>query len=142
MIKTIYCPSVDHIDEAEKLSEAYKLPILIGDNAQTVELEFNRDLVSVISIPERNVFTLSSKRIRKNLIQIFELNNEFIDLKNNNIELLVQTSDKELWLEPNLLHQHHVKYSHRNTDIGEYKVKLFVNKELFIEETYEVFDEC
>ena len=49
MSRLVYCPSENCLEEAEKLAKELKLPILVGDSSQTVNLNFDRTKVQIIN---------------------------------------------------------------------------------------------
>lgn len=50
-MRLVYCPSEDMLAEAEQLAKNCGVPIVIGDNAFTSNLDFDRSVVQVVSAP-------------------------------------------------------------------------------------------
>ena len=63
MSRIIYCPSSDLLDEAEKLAKELKLPILVGDSPQTVNLNFDKSKVQTINTGTYNVFESNEQSV-------------------------------------------------------------------------------
>ena len=58
MDRVIYCPSEEMLPEAERLSRLHLLPILLGENERTIDLEFDRSKPIPLTIPVSHFFAL------------------------------------------------------------------------------------
>ena len=81
MERLIYCPSDDKIEEAIKLSKNNSLQILVGDNFYTKDLIFDRNIVSVIKIPQKKTVNYI-EYVTQHLHQNIEYINEYVEIKN------------------------------------------------------------
>lgn len=115
MQRYVYCPSEDFLDEASNLSKEVSLPIMVGDNAYSDNLIFDRSKVSVIKIPEKQNIFIGNATIKVGFHQSIKYTNEHKLLKNN-IELYI--NGKKV---PSLYEEMHVaKFNYLCTEIGEH----------------------
>lgn len=63
MSRIVYCPSNDFLGEAEKLAKDLKLPILVGDSPQTINLNFDKTKVQIINTNLHTVFETINKAV-------------------------------------------------------------------------------
>ena len=54
-MRLIYCPSESLLNQAEKLAKSCNLPIVIGENEFTKQLDFDRSIVQVVSGHDRDM---------------------------------------------------------------------------------------
>lgn len=124
MYRVIYCPNQDFLDTATLLSKDNNLSILIGDNDYTKNLSFNRDIVSIIKIPEhKEINTLQN--VKKDFHQIIIYINEFLNIKDK-IKLYINDIEiKSLYEE-----SHNAKFLYLCKDIGEKDCKILINNQV------------
>lgn len=132
MNRVIYCPSDELIDIASSVSKLNHLPILVGDNDYTKELKFNRDIVSVISIPEYKG-CICLENVKLGFHQDIRYRNEFTVIKNN-IKLFINEKEVKSSYEET----HSAKFVYLCTKSGSYQCKIFINDEIEEEFTFVV----
>ena len=124
MDRIIYCPSDYFIEEATSLSAKNYLPIIIGDNSHTENLIFDREKVSVVSIPvHKGCMLLDS--VKKGFHQNIKYKNEFLIIKNK-VKLFI--NDKPI---KSMYEESHVaKFVFVCEEIGNYYCKIVVDQEI------------
>lgn len=88
MQRLIYCPLNQGTEEADILAQQSGLPILIGDNSYTEQLDFDRNITQVLNIPEYKELRFLYDSINQGYHQVIYYLNEYAILKNN-IELYI-----------------------------------------------------
>jgi len=53
-MRLVYCPTEEMLEEAELLAKTCGVPIVVGDNAFTSSLDFDRTIVQIVSSPEKD----------------------------------------------------------------------------------------
>jgi len=51
MERVVFCPSDEHLAEAEEMGELWRVPVQVGDSARTSVLKFDRSVVGILNIP-------------------------------------------------------------------------------------------
>jgi len=51
MERVVFCPSDEHLAEAEEMGELWCVPVQVGDSARTSILKFDRSVVGILNIP-------------------------------------------------------------------------------------------
>ena len=51
MGRVVFCPSDEHLAEAEEMAVLWRVPVQHGDSALTSTLEFDRTAVGIVNIP-------------------------------------------------------------------------------------------
>lgn len=124
MNRMIYCPNEGMLEKAISMSKINLLPILIGDNEHTRKINFNRDDVCSISVPEYKGYDILTS-VSVGFHQNVKYCNEFRILKNN-IKLLVNNNQiKSLYQE-----KHFAKFIFKCEKSGNYECKILVNDEI------------
>jgi hypothetical protein len=128
MQRIIFCPNESLLDEARILSKKNGLPIVIGDNESTNEIDFDRATVAVVLIPERDEIFFNP-HVKRGLHQIIIYNNEFvtsdnIDIKIKNLNLIEVYKEK-----------YRSKYAAPCTEVGKYFGEVYKNS--ILERTFE-----
>jgi hypothetical protein len=121
MDRVIYCPSDDFLEEASTLSSKNYLQIIIGDNSHTESLIFDREKVSVVSIPVYRGYTLLGN-VKKGFHQSLNYKNEFIIIKNK-IQLFVNNKI----IKPMYEESHVAKFIFICEEIGDYSCRIVVD---------------
>lgn len=128
MQRIIFCPNESLLDEARILSKKNGLPIVIGDNESTSEIDFNRSIVTVVLIPERDEISFNP-RVKRGMHQIIIYNNEFVT--SNNIDIKI----KNLNLIEVYKEKYRSKYAVLCIESGEYVGEVYKNS--ILERTFE-----
>ena len=134
MIRSIYCPSLDKFDEAHTLATKAQLQILIGDSELTKKLEFDRNRVCIISIPNEHCLVLHQPTVQPNMAQVIEYINDFCDLTKS--KMVVYVDDNIV--NPQIIEKHKSRYLYRTPVHGNHRVRIFVDDIVTAEEEYEV----
>ena len=117
MDRVIYCPDETHLEEAQKLSRLHLVPILIGDNERTSELNFDRSKPIPLSIPVHHYCTLTPPQPLEDELFTFRYVNEFINFNDNFYFTLFRHIVKEpnghVRLIPSVLERHFAEFNVR-----------------------------
>jgi len=124
MRRVIYCPSESFLEEASSLARESHLPINIGSSQELDLLEFDREKVQIVLIPEINNISYL-KNVAKGLHQIVVLNNDYISFtKDINIYF------ENKYIRPNILENHYVRFFFPCNTVGEFEAVLSDKVEL------------
>ena len=121
MERLIYCPSDDKIEEAIKLSKNNSLQILVGDNFYTKDLIFDRNIVSVIKIPQKKTVNYI-EYVTQHLHQNIEYINEYVEIKNK-IKLFID----EIEVKPVYEESHRAKFIYLCDNLGVYNGCIMID---------------
>lgn len=127
MRRVVYCPTESDIEESTALAKMSHLPINIGEFEQSINLDFNRNIVQVLEIPEFKDVQYF-KEIKNGFHQKISYLNDFILFKKdchiiiNNIKYI-----------PTLIEQHRLKFIIKEEENGIKNAKI-INNESTIEE--------
>ena len=144
MIRSVYCPSEDFLEEAKVLAEKHSLPITVGRAESMNGLDFDETSVCIVHIPTIHIFDVSSPKLPVGLMQAFRYTCDYVDFKKeNNIPTLrVRYGDEfseEVIIQPSYLESHIAKYSHRFSSTGVHDVSVIINGEEYVKNyTFEV----
>lgn len=122
MRRYIYCPNDDSLDEATELAKKISIPILIGDNKDSKNIDFDRNSISVIKIPENRNISLLYDDVPVGFHQSIKYTNEFKDLKNNTKMIINDTLISPLYEE-----MHVIKYNYLCNEIGQYSCTIIID---------------
>jgi len=122
MRRYIYCPNDDLLDKATELAKKISIPILIGDNKDSKNIDFNRNFISVIKIPENRNISLLYNDVPVGFHQSIKYTNEFKDLKNNTKMIINDTLISPLYEE-----MHVIKYNYLCNEIGQYSCTIMID---------------
>ena len=124
MKRYIYCPDDNSLNEATELAKKIGIPILIGDNKDSKNINFDRSSVCVIKIPENKSISLLYNDVPAGFHQSVKYTNEFKNLKNNTNMFINNILIKPLYEE-----MHVVKYNYLCDEIGQYSCTIMVDNE-------------
>lgn len=134
MERAIFCPDETKLQEAEILAKKYNLPIIIGLNKHIKNLDFNKTLTQVLSIPKKFEFFIYKQKIQIGFNQCIIFTDDFniiknkIKIFNNNEEVPI------LWQE-----QHRLKSAFPVKKEGINEVKVLFNGKVVGHGEYEVY---
>ncbi len=112
MRRSIYCPDNSLLEEAEKVSKFSNLPILIGDCQDSMNLQFDRTKVQVISIPDiYNLFY--EKNVKKNFHQVISYYNDY-----KYFTKYIHLNISGVKVKPHILEKHFVKFIYTTDKLG------------------------
>jgi hypothetical protein len=104
MRRVIYCPSEELLEEASSLAKDSHLPINMGSSEELDLLDFDRERVQIVLIPELNNINYI-KNVKKGFHQIVTINNDFITFtKNANIIF------ENNIIKPNVFEKHYLRF--------------------------------
>jgi hypothetical protein len=58
MERIVFCPSDEHLAEAEEMGSLWRVPVQVGDSAHTEALKFDRSKVGILNIPTNQFFDM------------------------------------------------------------------------------------
>jgi predicted nucleotide-binding protein (sugar kinase/HSP70/actin superfamily) len=122
MYRIVYSPSVDKQKEAEKLAKDSGLPIVIGDNEHTKNIDFDRQKVQILFVPKEKVFD-HPKTVKKLFACPIGYTNDWFHF---DCELECTAQLDEHFFKPiiSYMESHHVKYIARFPKAGVWKIIL------------------
>jgi len=127
MRRVIYCPTERDIEESILLAQTACLPINIGEFEESIDLEFDRDIVQVLTIPEiKNVEYL--EEVQNGFHQKINYLNDFISFKKN-CHIIINNK-KYI---PILVEEHRLKFIIKEDQSGIKNAEI-INNEITIEE--------
>lgn len=129
MRRVVYCPDESMLDKAIELSKTNFLPIQLGDSLGTTKLSFDRDVISVVEIPE----FIHYKKIQNVYVgfhQIVHYTNDFIDFD----DTLKISFNSTLFL-PVMTEKHNARFAFVCNDIGFFSADI-----MYRDEVMESFD--
>jgi hypothetical protein len=130
--RVIYCPDNSLIDEAIQLSKLNPLPIQVGDSDSTASLPFDKSIISVVSIPEKNnVFFVDT--VDAGLHQCIDYENEFIDM-GDDMAVVVD----EVTYAPVIREKHFCKFIFACNSPGRFTFSIVSGKEELENKEYDV----
>ena len=127
MRRVIYCPTQNDLSESNQLAKKNCLPINVGEFEESINLNFDRNIIQILEIPEiKNLSYL--REVEKGFHQKINYINDFITFNKNDI---VCINDKKYY--PFLLEKHRLRFIIEEQEIGSKNVKIF-NEERVVEE--------
>ena len=124
MERICYCPSEEHMEEAEKLAAPWGVHIHVGESDLTQSFEFDRDKPQILNLPTKQHFAISS-----GVLKPFEtLVCNYVDEDSivTNVRLAYDGTDGTTEITPILSGDPHFQsWRVRFTGVGEYKVRIF-----------------
>jgi hypothetical protein len=124
MNRVIYCPSNEFIEEASSLARKNYLQIIVGDNDHTQNLVFDREKVSVVSVPMYKGSVILTC-VKKGFHQNIKYKNEFCIIKNK-INLFVNDES----IKPLYEESHVAKFMYVCKEIGDYSCRIVVDQKI------------
>jgi hypothetical protein len=122
MNRIVYSPSIECQKQAEELAVEVGLPIIIGDNDHTKNLDFDRTKVQILFIPKEKVF--DHPKVTKKLFACpIGYANDWLNF-DHTFKCLIQIDD--LIIEPKLsyMENHFIRYIARFPKAGIWNVKI------------------
>jgi len=124
MRRVIYCPSETHIEEARFLAKDSHLPINIGSSEELDLLDFDREKVQIVLVPEFRNFNYL-KNVKKGFHQVVTFNNDFVTFTKS-INIFFENKI----IKPNILEKHHARFFFLCNNIGDFEVIISDGEEL------------
>lgn len=133
MRRVIYCPTEEFLSEANDLAKNSKLPINVGEFEELVNLDFDRDIVQVLEVPEKKQ-TSYLKEVKNGFHQKINYLNDFVVFDKN---FYILINDKKYF--PIIIEKHKLKFVIEETENGIKSAKIIRNKETIEEFEYNVY---
>lgn len=133
MRRVVYCPTESDIEESTTLAKMNYLPINIGEFEQSIDLDFDRNIVQVLEIPEFKDVQYF-KEIKNGFHQKINYLNDFI-LFDKNYYILINN----IAYFPILIEKHKIKFLIKETEIGAKNVKIIKGENTVEEFEYNVY---
>jgi|688.fasta_scaffold756391_2 hypothetical protein len=127
MQRLIYCPSNEKLDEASSLGKKLSLPIVVGESESISFINFDRDSVSVLIVPEKNQIRFI-ENVNHGLHQSVRYTNEFVDFDDTTM-----LKDGDLEIAPTIHEKHYCQFIYPCNSVGSRSFSVFVNG-VFLEE--------
>jgi hypothetical protein len=124
MERVIYCPNEAFIEESSLLSKKTNLPIIIGDNDSTENLEFDRSIPQVVEIPQKYILDYMFGPINVGFHQCILYVNEFYKMRGR-IELFINKES----IKSSYEETHKAKYLYYCSTIGEKICQIYIDGE-------------
>lgn len=110
------------LEEASAISKINFMQIQVGSSQSTNDLEFDRESVSVVEIPEFNYLEYK-KDIDIGLHQVLNYHNDFINIDNT----IIATVDSEE-ISPTITEKHYAKFIFPCNTPGEFTANVIFNE--------------
>lgn len=133
MRRVIYCPAEKLLSEANDLAKNSQLPINVGEFEELVNLDFDRNIVQVLEVPEIKQ-TSYLKEVKNGFHQKINYLNDFV-IFNKDFYILI--NNKKYF--PIIIEKHKLKFVIEETQIGVKSAKIIGNKETIEEFEYNVY---
>lgn len=128
----LYCPNEAMLEEATSIAKLNFMQIQVGDSGATEDLDFDRNSVCVVEIPESR-FVEYKANIVKGLHQILNYHNDFIVMDKN---LFAMVDSKKI--APVMLEKHYAKFVFPMNRPGEFVASIFSHDEILESVTFNV----
>ena len=124
MERICYCPSEEHMEEAEKLAAPWGVHIQVGESDLTQSFEFDRDKPQILNLPTKQHFAISSGVLKPFETLVCNYVDEYSIV--TNVRLAYDGTDGTTEITPILSGDPHFQsWRVRFTGVGEYKVRIF-----------------
>lgn len=133
MRRVIYCPTEDLLSETNGLARSSLLPVNVGDFEQSIDLDFDRNIVQVLEIPEIKDIRYM-KKIQNGFHQQITYFNDFIVFDEN---FFISINNEKYF--PTIIEKHKLKFVIEEKKIGIKNAKIINNKETIEEFEYNVY---
>jgi hypothetical protein len=133
MRRVIYCPAETLLSEANDLAKNSQLPINVGEFEELINLDFDRNIVQVLEVPETKQ-TSYLKEVKNGFHQKINYLNDFV-VFNKNFYILI--NDKKYF--PTIIEKHKLKFVIEETQVCIKNAKIIENKETIEEFEYNVY---
>ena len=124
MERICYCPSEEHMEEAEELATPWGVHIQLGESDRTEPFEFDRSKTQILNLPTEQHFAISAGRIKPYETIACNYVDEFSLV--NNVNLVYENDDGFTEVAP--MHfgdPHFIGWRFRFPSPGDYKVRIF-----------------
>jgi hypothetical protein len=136
MRRVVYSPSINQQKEAEKIAIEVGLPIVVGDNQYTKNVEFDRTKVQILFIPQEKLLDHPNKA-KKLFACPISYSNDWINF-DFTIKCVVENGEKKIEPKISYMENHFLKYIVRFPSQGIWKIKIFYNEKVIDESEIEV----
>ncbi len=133
MRRVIYCPAEALLSEANDLAKKSQLPINVGEFEELVDLDFDRNVVQILEVPEIKQ-TSYFKEVKNGFHQKINCLNDFVVF---NKDFYILIGNKKYF--PIIIEKHKLKFVIEETQIGVKSAKIIGNKKTVEEFEYNVY---
>ena len=124
MERLCYCPSEEHMEEAEKLAAPWGVHIQLGESELTKPFEFDRDKPQILNLPTKQHFAISSTVLKPFETLVCNYVDEFSTC--TNVRLAYDGPDDSTEITPIMSGDPHFQsWRVRFSGVGKYKVRIF-----------------
>lgn len=140
MNRTIYAPSEDFLEEAQKFAKNGSISITIGECEAFKDLDFDRSKVQLVTVPT-NKYIEYLKKVKVHHTQCIDYIDEWTTMNSSAVcycysnSLSYSISNKPLILEKNC-----IKFKFRLPKSGEYNFSIEINNKKYEEGSFLVYD--
>jgi len=131
MQRLIYCPDNEKLEEASNLSKKLSLPIVVGESESISFVDFDKNSVSVLIVPEKNQIRFI-ENIKQGLHQSVRYTNEFADLNSAALK------DGDLEILPTIKEKHYCQFVYPCNNVGSRSFSVLVGGVVLEERNYSV----
>jgi hypothetical protein len=133
MRRVVYCPVGSPLSEANDLAKNSQLPINVGEFEELINLDFDREIVQVLEVPEIKQ-TSYLKEVENGFHQKINYLNDFVVF---NKDFYILINNKKYF--PIIIEKHKLKFIIEETEIGIKSAKILKNNETIEEFEYNVY---
>lgn len=121
MQRIVYCPNEDYIEQASFIAKKTSLPIVVGISESISSIDFDKDSVLVLSVPE-NRSVVYRKIVSPGFHQSVRYTNEFMQIYNG-VKLLCG----EETIYPVMREKHYCQFIYACNNVGDYSFSIFLD---------------
>lgn len=139
MNRTIYAPSIDHLEEAQKLAENTNISITVGDCEAFNGLDFDRNLVQLLLVPKEKYVEFMDK-VRVHYTYRVNYVNEWIQMNRTAYCKVINKNNNNFYnIKPLVIERNCIKFIFRPFEIGSHIFQLYVDDQKCEERSFEVY---
>lgn len=128
MNRIVYCPSIEHQKEAEQLAANVGLPIVVGDNEYTKNVEFDRTKVQVLFVPKEKVF--DHPKVTKKLFACpIGYGNDWVNF-DHNLQCVAQFGEQSFRPKISYMENHYARYIARFPKPGNWSITIMYKNDV------------
>lgn len=133
MYRVIYYPDASFLQEADRLSRMWNLPLQEGDSPRTEDLEFPRNEVCVLSVPTDKEFQISSASFLAGSNVVIKYINDFTPCKH--LKLILESGNYKTIVSPFYAEKHILSFKFRPPIAGKYEA-LIVDHDIMVDKQF------
>lgn len=132
MLRVVYVPESYDSSLGQELAIKHQIPIVHGLCSLIESVEFDREEIQVLHIPEYKKGGQSAQSIRCNFVMSIRYDDEYKDLSNANciLQFNYSDSDEKIIINPSVKEKHLLIFNIRPTDPGAINYDIIVDDEI------------